>query len=61
MAGLLVKSFVECCGTTVLTAACYWPSSNCIPSQKIVTLSTGLYHNRSALVLLSDNGVYSGA
>jgi len=24
--GFLVKSFGECCGSTVFTAACYWPS-----------------------------------
>jgi len=29
--GFLVKNFGECCGSTVLTAACYWPSNHCIP------------------------------
>jgi len=44
-------------GSTVLTGASCWPSSNCIPDQKIVSLSTELTHNRSALVLDSDSGV----
>jgi len=57
MAGFRVKSFGECCGSTVLTGASCWPSSNCIPVQKVVSLSTELTHNRSALVLDSDNGV----
>jgi len=34
--GILVKSFGECCVSTVLTAACYWPSSHCIPAQTCV-------------------------
>ena len=59
MAGFLVKSFWECCGSTVLTGASCWPSSNYIPVQKIVSLSTELNHNRSSLVLYSDNGVWS--
>jgi len=53
----LVKSFWGCCGSTVLTGASCWPSSNCTPVQKIVSLSTELNHNRPALVLDSDNGV----
>jgi len=43
----------------VLTGAACWPSVNCIPAQKIVSLSTELNHNCSALVLDSDNGVWS--
>jgi len=53
MAGFLVKS----CGSTVLTGAYCWPSSNYIPVKKIVSWSMELNHNRSALVLYSDNGV----
>ena len=34
--GFFVKSFGECCRSTVLTATCYWPSSYCIPTQKCV-------------------------
>jgi len=34
--GFLVKSFGERCVSTVLTAACYWPSSHCIPAQTCV-------------------------
>ena len=37
--GLIVKSFGECCGSTVLTAASYWTSSHCIPAQKFVSVS----------------------
>ena len=55
--GFLVKSFGGCCRSTVLMAASCWPSSNCILAQKIVFVSTGLNHNRAALVLDSDNGV----
>jgi len=40
MAGFLVKSFGGCCANTVLTGASCWPSSNCIPAQKIVSMST---------------------
>jgi len=46
-----------CCGSTVLTGASYWLSSNCIPVQKIVSPSTELTHNRSVVVLDSDNDV----
>jgi len=28
----LVKRFEERCGSTVLMAACFWPSSHCIPA-----------------------------
>ena len=31
----LVKSFEECCRSTVLKAACYWPSSHCIPAKEV--------------------------
>jgi len=58
MAGFLMKSFGGCYGSTVLTAASCWPSSNCVLVQKIVFVSTGFNRNRSALVLDSDNGVY---
>ena len=34
--GFVVKSYWECRGRTVLTAACYWPSSHCILAQKFV-------------------------
>jgi len=57
MAGFLVKSFGECCSRMVLTGASCWPPNNCIPAQKIVSMSAELNHNRSALVLDSDNGV----
>ena len=46
-----------CCGSTVLMDASCWPSNTCIPAQKIVSVSTELNHNRSALVLDSNNGV----
>jgi len=44
-----------CCGSAVLMGASCWQSSNCILAQKIVSVSTELNHNRSALVLDSDN------
>jgi len=59
MAAFLVKNFRECCRSTMLTGAACWASSNCIPAQKTVSLSTDLNRNRSALVL--DNVVYSWA
>jgi len=34
--GFLVKRFGECCESTVLTAACYWPQGHCVPAQKFV-------------------------
>ena len=46
-----------CYGSTVLTGASCWPSSNCILTQKIVSVSMELTHNRSELVMDSDNGV----
>jgi len=52
--GFLVKSFRECCGSAVLTAACYWPSSHCIPAQKFVSASGELNHGRSPWMLDSD-------
>jgi len=57
--GFLVKSFGKCCGSTVLTAACYWPSIHCtcLPAQKFVSVSGELNHNRSQFVLDSDKGV----
>jgi len=51
MTRFLVKSFGECCGTTVLMAACYCPSSHCVPAQKFMSVSTELNHNRSPLVV----------
>ena len=57
IAGFLVKSLGWCCGSTVLTGAYCWPLNNCIPVQKIVSLSTELTHNHSVLMLDSDNGV----
>jgi len=45
--GFLVKSFGECCWSTVLTVASYWPSSHCIPAQKSVAASVELNHNRA--------------
>ena len=41
----------------MLKAACYWPSSHCIPAQKFVYVSGELNHDRSPLVLDSDKGV----
>ena len=55
--GFLVKSFGECCVSTVLTAACYWPSSNCISPRTFASVSGELNHDRSPLVLDSDKGV----
>jgi len=57
--GFLVTNFVECCVSTVLTmtAACYWPSSYCIPAQTFVSVSGELNYDRSPLVLDSDRGV----
>jgi len=49
--GFLAKSFGGCCGNTVLTGAYCWPSSDRIAAQKIVSMSTELNHNHSALVL----------
>ena len=55
--GFLVRSFGRYCGNTVLTAACYWPSSHCIPAQKFVSVSGEFNRNRSPLALDSDSGV----
>jgi len=52
--GFLVKSCGEFCGCTVLTAACYWPSSHLIPAQKFVFVPGELTHDCSPLVLDSD-------
>jgi len=52
--GFLVKSFGECCRSTVLTAACYWPSSYCVPAQTFVSASRESNHDNSRLVLDSD-------
>jgi len=57
MVGFLMKSF-RGCGKTVLAGASCCQSSNCIPAQKIVSVSMiELNHNDSALVLDSDNVV----
>ena len=53
--GILVKSLGECCGSTVLTAACYWPWSDCIPVQRFLSVTEELNHDRSPLLLASDN------
>jgi len=58
MAAFLIKSFGECCGSAVLTDASCWPSNNCIPLQKIASVSTELTHNRSQLVLYYGNGLF---
>jgi len=47
----LVNSFGECCGSMLLTAACYWSSSHCVPAQKFVSVSGELNHDRSPLLL----------
>jgi len=43
----------------VLTVACYWLSSHCVPAQKFVSMSGKLNHDRSPLVLDSDKSVLS--
>ena len=52
-----MKSFGECCGCTMLTAACYWPSFDYIPTQTFVSVSAELNHDCSLLVLDADKGV----
>ena len=52
-----LKKLGECCGSTVLTAACYCPSSHCIPAQRFVSVSGEFNHNRSQWALNSDMGV----
>ena len=44
--------------TALLTPACYWPSSHCIPNQKFVSVSGELNHDRSPLLLDSNKGVF---
>jgi len=46
----------RCCGSAVLTCVSCWPSSNCFPAQKIVTMSTELSQNRSTLVFCLRQG-----
>ena len=53
--GFLVKNFGECCGSTVWTAACYWPSSHCIPAHKFVSVSGGINLNRWLWVLVRSS------
>ena len=55
--GFLVKSFGECCKSTILTATCYWPTSHCIPAQKFMSVSGEVNHDLSPWVLDSDKGV----
>ena len=43
--GFLMESFGGCCWSMVLTTACYWQSSHCIPAQKFVCLSVVLKRN----------------
>jgi len=57
--GFLVKSFKEFSVSAVLTTACCWPSSHCIPAQKLVSVLGELNHDRSPLVLNSDKDVLS--
>jgi len=45
-------------GVTVFTATCYWPSTHCNLTQKIICLSTVLNHNRTPFLLDSGIGVY---
>jgi len=52
--GFLIKNFGKCCESTVLTAACNWPSSHCILTQKFLSMSVDLNHNPSQG---SDKGV----
>jgi len=57
--GFLVKKFVECCGSIVLTPTCYWPSCHCVPYQKFVSVSGELNNDRSLSLLVdSDKGVF---
>jgi len=46
MTGFLVIGFVECCGSMLLTPACCWPSTHCIPDQKFVSMSGELNHDQ---------------
>jgi len=55
--GSVVKNFVESYMNTVLTAACYQPSSDSISAQKFVSVSAELNQNRSQWVLVSDKNV----
>ena len=49
----------ECCVSTVLMAACYWPSNNCIPVQKIMSVSTEANHNRRTMVCAATTLTHS--
>jgi len=53
----LVKGYGECCVSTVLMVACYWPSSHCVPAQTFASVQGELNHDRSSLGLDSDKGV----
>jgi len=55
--GFLVKSFGECCKSTMLIATCYWSTSHCIPAQKFVSVSEDVNHDLSPWVLDSDKVV----
>jgi len=50
-----VKSFGECCGSAVLTAACFCHQ---VTVQTFVSVSTELNHTLLQYVLDSDKGVY---
>jgi len=54
-----MKSFGKGCGSTVLIAARYWPSSHCIPAQNFVSVSAELnrnaWHLRFAYVVIASS------
>ena len=45
------------CWSTVLIAACFWPSIHCIPAQKFVSVPAELNHNSSLCALDFNQGV----
>ena len=55
--GSLEKSFGECCGRTVLKAACYWQSCHYIPAQKFLCVLADLICNHSQWALDTEKGV----
>jgi len=56
-AGFLVKIFGECCVSTMLTAACYWPSCHSIAAHRFVSAPAEWNRNRSPWLLNSAIGV----
>jgi len=54
--GFHAKRCGKCCGSAMLTVACYWPSTHRNPAQKSLSVSQELNHNRS-LWMLNDKGV----